>query len=85
MTTQNQTPQLCDIETDAVALDGLTLALRIVVTDYLSDRQLPKCNAIDALADALCDKSTALVYSIEDCPQVDLAAGSGSISLIKYK
>lgn len=64
MAEQNQTPQLSDIEADAVALDGLTLALRIVVTDYLSDRQLPKCNAIDTLADALCDRSAALAHSI---------------------
>jgi len=46
-----------DAETNAVELEGLALALRIVVTDYLNDRQLEKCNALDALACALHDKA----------------------------
>jgi hypothetical protein len=48
-----------DAETNAVELEGLALALRIVVTDYLSDRQVEKCNALDALTCALHDKAKA--------------------------
>ena len=47
-------------ETQAVELEGLALALRIVVTDYLSDRCVEKCNALDALASALHRKAKSL-------------------------
>jgi hypothetical protein len=46
-----------DTATDAVELEGLALAMRIVVSDYLSDRQLEKANALDALACALHGKA----------------------------
>ena len=50
-----QTPIINLIETGsgALELEGLALALRIVVTDYIGDRSLEKCNALDALACAL--------------------------------
>lgn len=53
-----------DLETDSVALEGLALAMRIVVTDYLGDRRIEKCNALDALADALHQKSQLLTRDI---------------------
>lgn len=53
-------PNITATQSDAVELEGLTLAMRIVVNDYLSDRQLEKCNALDALASALHSKAQSL-------------------------
>ncbi len=56
------TPIINLIETgaDAVELEGLTLAMRILVADYIGDRSLEKCNALDALACAIHGKAKAL-------------------------
>ncbi len=53
-----------EIEVSATELAGLALAMRIVVTDYLSDRRLSKCNALDALASLLHARAEAHVQSI---------------------
>lgn len=53
MTVQTIIPTITDAETAAVELEGLALAMRIVVADYLGDRSLAKCNALDALSAAL--------------------------------
>jgi|GEM_PF-1415771 len=53
-----------DVGTDALELEGLALAMRIVVADYLSDRQAEKCNALDALACALHDKAKSVSEAV---------------------
>lgn len=53
-----------DLEVDAVELAGLALAMRIIVTDYLSDRHLSKCNALDALAATLHARAEAHVRTV---------------------
>ncbi|NKX75003.1 hypothetical protein HGG73_12640 [Rhodobacteraceae bacterium R_SAG3] len=53
-----------DSGVDAAELAGLALAMRIVVTDYLSDRHLSKCNALDALASILHTRTEAHVQVI---------------------
>lgn len=63
MTIHSLLPNVAETETAAVELEGLALAMRIIVADYLSDRQLEKCNALDALACALHEKAKTVSLS----------------------
>jgi hypothetical protein len=55
-----------DVSVSAVSLEGLALAMNIVVTDYLGDRSLAKANALDSLATVLHAKSKQLTAEIEN-------------------
>lgn len=59
MTNSTHIPTI-DITPDAVELEGLALAMRILVADYIAARSLDKCNALDALACALHYKAQML-------------------------
>lgn len=48
-----------NVASDAVELEGLAQAMRIVAADFASDPDLEKCNALDALAAALHGKAAA--------------------------
>jgi hypothetical protein len=59
-----------DVSVSANSLEGLALAMRVLVTDYLSDRTLSKANALDSLATVLHAKSEQLTAEIEGLPHV---------------
>lgn len=47
------------VSSDAVELEGLARAMRIVVDAYAADPDLETCNALDALASALHQKAVS--------------------------
>lgn len=64
MSHKTDTTNLLDFEVRAVELAGLAYAMHIVVTDYLSDPQPIKQNALDALSAALHAQANALAAHI---------------------
>lgn len=62
-----------DAEIDAVELAGLALALRIVVSDYLSDPRPSKHNALDALSDVVLSRADAHAKIASDVGECNYA------------